>query len=255
MPRGSIDIRGASVGIFADSDATNTRITLGDRDADPIGTAADGTANACNPMIHACISTRGAQGHGVSLGTFGAADPDNDPETEDNLYEIITRPNSRISTQGTGAHGIVLRDTPNSTAQANLSLFGEIVVTGQDAIGVNIADSTGGATFGFFVPGRISATGNANTAIQDAAAATNLSLSSTTRITGDINLGGGNDAITLAAGARVAGDIDLGAGNDTLNIRTTLTGNVDGGAGDDTFTFRPGGEITGTLAGGMGMTP
>ena len=252
MPRGSIDIRGASVGIFADSDATNTRITLGDRDADPIGTAADGTANACNPMIHACISTRGAQGHGVSLGTFGAADPDNDPETEDNLYEIITRPNSRISTQGTGAHGIVLRDTPNSTAQANLSLFGEIVVTGQDAIGVNIADSTGGATFGFFVPGRISATGNANTAIQDAAAATNLSLSSTTRITGDINLGGGNDAITLAAGARVAGDIDLGAGNDTLNIRTTLTGNVDGGAGDDTFTFRPGGEITGTLAGGMG---
>ena len=252
MPRGSIDIMGASVGIFADSDATNTRITLGDRDADPIGTAADGTANACNPMIHACISTRGAQGHGVPLGTFGAADPDNNPDTEDNVYEIITRANSRISTQGTGAHGIFVRDTPNSTAQAQLNLFGEIVVTGQDAIGVNIADSTGGATFGFFVPGRISATGNASTAIQDAAAATNLFLSSTARITGDINLGGGNDAITLAAGARVAGDIDLGAGNDTLNIRATLTGNVDGGAGDDTFTFRPGGEITGTLAGGMG---
>ena len=126
------------------------------------------------------------------------------------------------------------------------------MVTGQDAIGVNIADSTGGATFGFFVPGRISATGNAGIAIQDAAARTRLFLSSGARITGDINLGGGNDAITLAAGARVAGDIDLGAGNDTLDIRTTLTGNVDGGAGDDTFTFRPGGEITGTLAGGAG---
>ncbi|BCJ89620.1 hypothetical protein IZ6_03550 [Terrihabitans soli] len=72
-----------------------------------------------------------------------------------------------------------------------------------------------------------------------------------------IDMGDGNDTVTLKKNAQVSGDILLGAGNDTL---TAVDGNrdIEGGAGDDVVTtgkgedFVLGGTGNDTLDGGTG---
>ena len=162
------------------TDARNVRITLGGplgnaMMATPIGTDAKGDPNACDPALHACIDTAGLDTYGIALFAYGEADPDGDATTDDNLYTITTRANSRITTTGESAHGIVIGDTPNAsdTAQVDLNLGGEIDVSSDvGSVGVFIADATG-AVRDFTISGRIQAHAM-GTAIQDTGAATTL---------------------------------------------------------------------------------
>ncbi len=64
-----------------------------------------------------------------------------------------------------------------------------------------------------------------------------------------IDMGEGDDRVTLLAGAMVQGLIRLGAGNDTLIAATAAGIEVDGGAGDDLIE---GGAGNDTLLGGEG---
>ena len=258
MPTGRISTAGDSAyGITNDESSRNVRITLGGPlgnavMAVPIGTNMAGDPNACDSALHACIDTAELEAHGIALFAHGAADPN------DNLYTITTHANSRITTTADDAHGIFIGDTNDAadTAQVDLDLGGEIVVTG--GVGVFIADATG-AVRNFTISGRITAD---DTAIQDAGAATTLTLEAGADITGAINMGGGNDVIELDGiaavigtamllpGASVTGDVDLGAGNDTITLGGNLTGDITGGAGADTFNIPD--NLIGRISGGAG---
>ncbi|MDQ8203441.1 hypothetical protein [Pelagicoccus sp. SDUM812003] len=72
------------------------------------------------------------------------------------------------------------------------------------------------------------------------------------RITGAVNLGGGNNSITVQFGAQIDGTISTGEGNDVLINFGTVIGDVDLGAGDDTVNFEATGVFSGLVDGGSG---
>lgn len=74
------------------------------------------------------------------------------------------------------------------------------------------------------------------TALQGSDAAESVSVFGT--IGGGLDMGGGNDIVTLGAGGLVDGKINLGAGDDRLVLTGgTATGLIDGGDGIDTVAF------------------
>ncbi len=77
-----------------------------------------------------------------------------------------------------------------------------------------------------------------------------------TAFNGNLDGGGGDDAININMGGSVMGDIDTGAGNDeiTLEGNASITGDINLGEGDDTLTFASADvRFMGLADGGAGM--
>ena len=80
--------------------------------------------------------------------------------------------------------------------------------------------------------------------------------SQNTIVNGDIDMGDGEDSITLKTDTIVNGNITTGKDNDTLIIESgaVSNGNIVMGDGDDTLTIGSGAVINGTLNGGTDIT-
>ena len=90
---------------------------------------------------------------------------------------------------------------------------------------INAADSTGGVT--------ITPELGVNVAFTGSSAADTISLGATTKA---IDMGAGDDVVTLSAAIAATGSLKMGEGDDTVTVSvaqtTTTAGAIDGGAGD-----------------------
>ena len=90
---------------------------------------------------------------------------------------------------------------------------------------INAADSTGGVT--------ITPALGVNVAFTGSSAADTISLGATTKA---IDMGAGDDVVTLSAAIAATGSLKMGEGDDTVTVSaaqtTTTAGAIDGGAGD-----------------------
>jgi hypothetical protein len=71
-------------------------------------------------------------------------------------------------------------------------------------------------------------------------------------LTGDVNLSGGDNELTINALGGLVGNATFGGGVDVITLLGTLTGNADLGDGNDTFVLA-GGTVIGTVDGGGGV--
>ena len=203
------------------------------------------------------IVTGGENGYGIYLAAAG----NREEGEKDAEHSVTTSGDAAITTSGAQAHGILIDDDDliknknrKSSSRTALILGGSVKVTGQDAVAVKIADTTGGVTR-FEVTGKIEASGKATTAIENSGnLPLVLDIKERALITGNINMGTGADTFNLDGGI-VTGDIDMGDGNDTFTLGAgTVQGDVLMGKGDDTFTTRAAatGQVTGWIDGGIG---
>lgn len=91
---------------------------------------------------------------------------------------------------------------------------------------------------------------NANTTIASVAvigADAAQTLTNAGTITGNVDLGGGDNVADIQAMASVGGSFTTGAGMDDLTLDGTITGNIALGAGDDTVTVGADGSFGGVL--------
>ena len=74
-------------------------------------------------------------------------------------------------------------------------------------------------------------------------------------IEGDVTVreGAGGRWDTVLNRGLIDGDVSLGTFGDVVETHSTIDGDVDLGSGDDTFVLRPGGHVTGTIRGGVGL--
>ncbi|MCH7868936.1 MAG: autotransporter domain-containing protein [Myxococcales bacterium] len=105
-----------------------------------------------------------------------------------------------------------------------------IVFTGTDSTAINTVENLSGGVI----------TTAAGAAIVGSVGTENINLRDGSTVTGDINLFGAADVVTIESGATVNGNIDLGDGDDQLILEdgADTTGNVQAGNGNDTITLR-----------------
>ncbi|MCI4589769.1 autotransporter domain-containing protein [Sphingobium sp. BYY-5] len=165
------------------------------------------------------------------------------------------------SKSGTAARGLVI---DSGATVGNIKVGGTIVATALDnknGTAIAILDSSGTVS-SLSNTGTISASGGVtNVAIDLSANSSGITLTqarasstaSAPKITGDILLGAGNDAVTVSAGS-ITGNISFGAGDDSLSLSGTssLTGNVAFGTGNASLSLADSAAITGGVDFGGG---
>ena len=136
--------------------------------------------------------------------------------------------------------------TVGGGGNANLAISGNVSAGTQSGrTAIDTITSGGSATIKIH-SGTITGGGNA---IQNNDGASSVILYSGAVISGNISLGGGNDAVTLNSGSSISGNVNLGAGDDTLtlsggtwNTNTVFSGGTNTGAvtENDNIVFNSG---------------
>jgi len=147
-----------------------------------------------------------------------------------------------IQVDGVGAKGIVVGDrntiTNGTTIYGNkpsdTEVIGTIQVNGDGAIGVELGNDNE-----FVNIGTIDVTGSGIGVFSNSSA---LGLGNTI-----LNLG------TITASSPDGTPIQGGIGSETVDNVGTITGNVDLGAGDDSFVWHTDSVVEGTVSGGLGI--
>ena len=164
--------------------------------------------------------------------------------------------NDTISASGTDSRAIEVGDNADITNQGGTITGGAdgasatgyaIWFRGSDAAANNVLNNAGS--------GVISTSGSV--AIEGSDGSETLTLSGTSTVTGDINLGAGNDAVSVSDDASVTGTIVLGAGDDVFNLdnaagATAFTGSLQGDAGDDDVNIATDSRFAGSIDLGAG---
>ena len=249
MTSGSILTTGNEAsGVFLSG--ANSTFTMIGGSIETTGRVADGVISNGEKlkftMSSGRIGTSGDNSVGLLLGLKGNLDKRN-PNNYEHLIEIGA--SAVIATKGKEAHGIRIEEVRGTTSRARLAIAGSITVEGKDAVGVLIEDTVGGVSE-FEISGKITATGNAQKAIENPGnLALTIAVKHGARITGNITMGGGNDTLTLHNEAQITGTIYMGEGNDTLtlNDNARITGTIYMGKGDDTLTLAAGSIIQGVF--------
>ena len=169
------------------------------------------------------------------------------------------------ATIGNSIHGNAGNDTYNIAAGATIGIGGLRDTAGNDTYNL----STG--THGYTIVDTVG-----NNSINFTEGTVNLTLETDTDFTGTINGSTDVDTLTITSGATVNGSIQLGAGNDTISLSgthsfsvvdtvgtnsisfiglttltleadTDFTGNISGSAGIDTVTIQAGATVTGDI--------
>ncbi|KPP90432.1 autotransporter domain-containing protein [Erythrobacter sp. HL-111] len=217
----------AGVYVGTDSVVNNSgQITsTGDR---AIGVAA-GDGSTVNNLAGAEISTEGSEAHGIVL--VGDATIDNAGSittTGDGAFGIIATSDFTLTNSGTiSSDGARAIDLAGAGELTNLE-GGSIVAADDDAIRFNAGGST--LTNRGSIAGEVGVRGSSG-------ADTVANFGAIDGGSVGVALGDGADEFQQWSGASVTGDIDLGAGDDLFILEgaaSSVTGDIGGGAGDDT---------------------
>lgn len=139
--------------------------------------------------------------------------------------------------RGTGLGVIGVSQTGDIGTIAN---NGMIQVSGDGAVAVNISgffgDPAESNTLMNNAGGTISAAGNGALAVRGDL--TQQTVTNTGRITGDVDLGGGDDSFSISGTGQMLGAINMGADKDTVSVTGSayVSGPIDMGDGDDMLT-------------------
>ncbi|MFG5382746.1 hypothetical protein ACEWPN_16395, partial [Yoonia sp. R2-816] len=191
----------------------------------------------------ASIKTFGDGAYGVSANhtAYGAAE----------VYMY----NGKVTTEGKEAHGL---NAFSASATASVNLNGIVTVSGVDADGIRAESATG---FDIHVNGSVKGGKGNGAAIRTISRSGLPGFKREIRINGNAVVNGeesgiaiedgDGDALVTSAGM-ITGDIDLGAGDDTLQLNNgSFTGDIRLGAGDDTLELKDG-SFTGDIYAGAG---
>ena len=172
---------------------------------------------------------------------------------------ILLNANSTITNNGiitatidATQNAIVIGDSATITNNGSIVATQNAIVTGDNATITNSGTITGGSDAIIFTGTDTDAintvenlsggviTTAAGAAIVGSVGTENINLREGSTVTGDINLFGAADVVTIESGATVNGNIDLGDGDDQLILEdgAETTGNVSAGNGNDTITLR-----------------
>ena len=195
----TLNLTGVKAGATVTAAAGERALTVNMNNA--TGTVTDATATTLN------VNSTGAASTGVTLAAAAAK------AVNINADEALTL------TAVTAAKATSLTVTGDSLVTIS-------TLTANALTTINAANSTGGVT--------ITPALGVDVAFTGSSAADTITLGASTKA---IDMGAGNDNVTLSAAIAAAGSLKMGEGDDTVTVKvaqtTTTAGAIDGGAGDN----------------------